>query len=357
MDTGSARPAGARDYPVNQWYVAAHADEVARKPLARTLCDQQVLLYRTEAGEPVALIDRCSHRKAPLSAGMLVGDNIECPFHGMQFAPDGTCKLIPCQELIPPAAHLRAFPVVERHGHVWIWMGTPRPNEALIPDMHWLTDPAFAAVKGMLTMRCHYLTALDNLLDDSHLSFVHRRSIGTPKIARAPLTLESGEGWVGFTRWTLDTPPSAVHAKAGGFTTNVDRWFTVRFVKPTTVLIDVGSAPVGTGAPQGDRSKGINLYSNHTLTPSTANSCLYFWHAARSFAIHDAELSRTLKKEFDATFLEDLEIVDLVQRNQELDQENRPLLNFAADVLCTRARRIVAGLVAAETGRAGEQVA
>ena len=175
--------------------------------------------------------------------------------------------------------------------------------------------------------------------------------------ARASMTLESGEGWIGFTRWTLDTPPSAIHAKAGGFTTNVDRWFNVRYIKPTTVLIDVGSAPIGTGAPQGDRSKGINLYSNHTVTPSTASTCLYFWHAARGFAIHDVELTKNLKKDFDATFVEDQEIVDLVQRNQEADRDDRPLLNFAADALCVRARRIVAGLVAAESGRAGEQVA
>ena len=176
-----------RDYPLNQWYAAAFAGEVARQPLARTICDQQVVLFRTQAGVATALVDRCPHRKAPLSAGQLVGDNIECPFHGMQFAPDGACTRIPSQESIPPAAHIRSFPLVERHGHLWIWMGGQTADPALIPDMHWLTDPAVTAVKGSLALKCNYLLALDNLIDDTHLSFVHRRSIGTPKIAQAPM--------------------------------------------------------------------------------------------------------------------------------------------------------------------------
>jgi len=94
-------------------------------------------------------------------------------------------------------------------------------NEAAIPDMHWLTDPKLAAVKGMFLMKTNYLTAIDNLLDDTHLPFVHRNSIGTPKMVGAPIGIEGGDDWVAFTRWTLDTPPSAMHAKAGGFTTNV----------------------------------------------------------------------------------------------------------------------------------------
>jgi vanillate O-demethylase monooxygenase subunit len=345
-----------RDYPLNQWYAAAFAGEVARQPLARTICDQQVVLFRTQAGVATALVDRCPHRKAPLSAGQLVGDNIECPFHGMQFAPDGACTRIPSQESIPPAAHIRSFPLVERHGHLWIWMGGQTADPALIPDMHWLTDPAVTAVKGSLALKCNYLLALDNLIDDTHLSFVHRRSIGTPKIAQAPMTVEGGDDWVQFTRWTLDTPPSAFHARAGGFTANVDRWFVSRFVKPATVLIDVGSAPVGT-ARSGDRSKGINIFSNHTVTPATATTCHYFWHAARNFGLGDEKLSQQIHADMHATFIEDQDIVEVVQRNQDVDPVGLPFLNLAGDAVCLRARRIIANLVAAELARGSSRVA
>ncbi len=346
-----------RDYPLEQWYCAAFADEVTRRPLARTICDRQVVLYRTEGGVPVALRDRCPHRQAPLSLGMLVGDNIECPFHGMLFAADGTCIDIPCQDNIPRQAHTHSYPAVERDGHVWVWMGAKAADPALIPDMHWLIDPTLTSVKGMYAIRSNYLRALDNLLDDTHLSFVHRNSIGTPKIVKAAIEIEGGDDWVGFSRWTLDTTPSALHAKAGGFTTNVDRWFIVRFVKPSTVLIDVGSAPVGTGAPEGDRSKGISLFSNGTVTPSTAGSCLYFWHTARTFGLGDTALSALLQKEMGVTFTEDVDILEAVQASRDCDREQIPALNLAGDAVTLRARRIIAGLMAAEGAREGSLVA
>jgi phenylpropionate dioxygenase-like ring-hydroxylating dioxygenase large terminal subunit len=348
---------GARDHPIEQWYCAAFGDEVTRQPLARTLCDRQIVLYRTEAGKPVALADRCLHRQAPLSRGLLIADNIECPFHGMLYAPDGACLDIPCQNNVPHEARVRSYPLEERDGHVWIWMGDMHSDTALIPDMHWLVDPALTAVKGLFHIRSNYLPALDNLLDDSHLSFVHRKSIGTPKIVKATLEVEGGDDWLGFTRWTLDTPPSAMHAKAGGFTTNVDRWFIVRYVKPTTVLIDVGSAPVGSGALQGDRSKGIALFSNGTVTPSTFNTCYYFWHTARTFGHADPALSALLHKEMTVTFTEDVDILEAAQVNRECDRERIAPFNVAGDVVGLRARRMIAGLIAAEAKRQGNLVA
>jgi vanillate monooxygenase len=358
MSNSRSANASGVAYPLNQWYAAAFSDEVTRQPLARTLLDRQVVLYRTQAGAPVALTDRCVHRKAPLSQGALKDDAIECPFHGMQFAPDGRCVRIPCQDKIPAAAAVQSYPVVDLHGHVWIWMGeAAAADPAVIPDMHWLNDPRLVAVKGKFLLRCNYLTAVDNLLDDTHLPFVHRNSIGTPKMVTAPIDVEGGEDWVGFSRWTMDTPPSSLHAKAGGFTTNVDRWFIVRYVKPTTVLIDVGSAPIGTGAPQGDRSKGISLYSNGTVTPSAGNSCFYFWHTARTFSLDDPAMSDLLHKEMTQAFGEDVDIVEKVQRNVDCDEEGVPQLIIAGDVVAMRARRIIASLVSAESLSGGARLA
>lgn len=337
-----------RDYPLNQWYCAAFADEVVVKPLARTICDRQIVLYRDTASRVVALTDRCPHRKAPLSSGQVIGDNIECPFHGMLFSPAGTCLDIPSQMVIPRTAHIRAYPAEERHGHVWLWMGDAAPDPSLVPDMHWMTDPGLSEVHGLLALDCPWLAALDNLLDDTHLSFVHRNSIGTPKMAKAEIDIAGDDDSVSFSRWTYDTPPSAMHAAAGGFTTNVDRWFNVRFAKPSTVLIDVGSAPVGSGAPQGDRSKGISLSSNGTVTPVTADRCLYFWHTARTFNLGDAEFSKTMRGHMENTFLEDKAILELVQRNRVSDSERLPQLNLSGDAVTVRARRIIASLIERE---------
>lgn len=341
-----------RDYPLNQWYCAAFADEVGALPLARTICDRQIVLYRDTASKVVALTNRCPHRQAPLSDGQVIGDNIECPFHGMLFSPAGTCLDIPSQTVIPKAAHIRAYPVEERHGHVWLWMGDAAPDPSLVPDMHWMTDPGLSEVHGMLALGCPWLAALDNLLDDTHLSFVHRNSIGTPKMVKAEIDIVGDTDWVGFSRWTYDTPPSAMHAAAGDFTTNVDRWFNVHFAKPSTVLIDVGSAPVGSGAPHGDRSKGISLFSNGTVTPVTAHSCLYFWHTARTFNLGDAEFSETMRGHMANTFLEDKAILEAVQHNRISDSERLPQLNLSGDAVTIRARRIIASLIDRERARA-----
>jgi phenylpropionate dioxygenase-like ring-hydroxylating dioxygenase large terminal subunit len=79
------------------WYVAARAVEVTRQPLARTLLDEPVVLYRGEDGTAVALEDRCCHRHLPLSMGKLEGDRLRCGYHGLLFAPDGRCVEIPGQ--------------------------------------------------------------------------------------------------------------------------------------------------------------------------------------------------------------------------------------------------------------------
>lgn len=160
-----------RDFPLNQWYCASFADEVTGKPLARTICDRQIVLYRDTAAKVVALTNRCPHRKAPLTDGQMIGDNLERPFHGMLFSPAGSCLDIPSQIVIPTTAHIRPYPVGERYGHVWLWMDDSRPDLALVLDMHWMTDPALSEVHGLLPIACDYLAALDNLLDDTHLNY------------------------------------------------------------------------------------------------------------------------------------------------------------------------------------------
>ncbi len=193
----------------NAWYVAAWDTEVGRQSmLRRTLLDTPVVLYRREDGAPVALEDRCCHRHAPLSKGKLRGDNVECPYHGLLYDPSGRCIRVPGQTAIPPGARVRAFPTVERYHWIWIWMGDPAAGDPdLIEDFHWIDDPGWRARGEKLDLEGNYVLLVENLLDLSHLSYIHPTTLGTDAVAETPMKAEREGDLVRVTRWVLGSPP------------------------------------------------------------------------------------------------------------------------------------------------------
>ena len=129
-------------YLYDAWYVAAWDHELSEGALARTLLEQPVVLFRTASGRAVALEDRCCHRLAPLSLGKVIGEEIQCGYHGLKFDSTGACTEVPSQTRVPPDARVRSYPVVERHCWIWIWMGDPdAADDTLIPDMYWHDSP------------------------------------------------------------------------------------------------------------------------------------------------------------------------------------------------------------------------
>jgi len=124
-------------YPREQWWVAAYSSEVERDLLARDILGEPVILYRTEAGEAVAQAGICPHRAYPLSKGRLVGDAVQCGYHGFRFGVDGQCQHVPSQTGVPQNAQLRAYPIFEQAGLIWLWTGSPgRADPGLVPDLH-----------------------------------------------------------------------------------------------------------------------------------------------------------------------------------------------------------------------------
>lgn len=110
-----------RDY----WYAAGFSEEVGRDFLARTYLNEDVVIFRKEDGTPVALENRCAHRRLPLSMGKLIGDTVECGYHGLLYDCEGACIKIPGQDRIPRGTAVRSYPIVDRHRYLWIWMGDP----------------------------------------------------------------------------------------------------------------------------------------------------------------------------------------------------------------------------------------
>src|SRR3546814_44705 len=166
-------------WPANRWYCAGWSHELTDAPLGRTLLCRYVVLFRYLAGLAAALYGRFPHRFAPLVQGSVVDDALACPYHGLQFAGDVRCIFNPHGEgKIPPGLQVRAYPLLERHGVLWLWGGEPeRAHPAMLPDDGFLVDPAFSARTGYLKVNAHYQLPIDNLLDLTHGIFLHSRSL------------------------------------------------------------------------------------------------------------------------------------------------------------------------------------
>jgi vanillate O-demethylase monooxygenase subunit len=334
----------------NYWYVAASENEIGRKPFGRTILGEPIVFFRTEAGEPVALEDRCAHRHLPLSMGKLHGDVLQCHYHGLRFGADGRCVRIPGQEHIPQGAKVRAYPVVERYHWVWIWMGDPAlADPATITDFHWLDDPNWGAKSSYLHVEANWQLVVDNLLDLTHLAFVHETTIGNLALAEhAKVNVTRAPNNVVVTRWIIDQDPPPTFQKVGNFAGKVDRWQIIDFVPPAFLRLDVGATPTGTGAPEGRRVGGINMRNLNAITPETERTTHYFWAQAHDFRIEERWITELLFENVHTAFLEDLEIIGAQQENIE-SHPRSPRIDMNHDAGGIAARRMLEAMIADET--------
>lgn len=311
-------------YPRNTWYPCAWSHEIDRTLTERWICDEPLVFYRTEAGKPVALSNRCAHRRAPLSRGQLLGDRLQCGYHGLEFDPSGACVRIPGQEQIPDNCAVRSYPLVDRHRWSWIWMGDPQAaDESLIPDLWWNDHPQWSAPGNSLVIEADWMLVLANLMDLSHLTYLHGRTIGTPYVSETPSATKVVGDRVHVQRWMIDKPAPPMFVKVSGFQGTVDRWQLIEWSAPGNVVIDVGCAPTATGAPQGDRSKGIEARSINLVTPLTSRKSLYLWSYCRNYHIDNETITQTIHDDVKRTFEEDKEMIEHQQQLIDTDPHGR----------------------------------
>ena len=344
-------------FPLNAWYAAAYDVELKHSLLARTICKQKLVLYRRSDGQVAALEDACWHRMMPLSLGRLEGDELVCGYHGLVYNSQGRCTHMPSQETLNPSACVRSYPVVEKHRFVWVWPGDPAlADPALVPDMHWNDDPAWAGDGKMIRVACDYRLVVDNLMDLTHETFVHGSSIGNRAVAEAPFVATHGDRSATVTRWmeNIDAPPfwAGQIRHAHGYEGKVDRWQIIRFEGPCTVNIDVGVAAAGSGAvpregQPGDRSRGVNGYVLNTITPETETSCLYFWAFARNYCTGEQRLTHELREGVAGIFREDELVLEAQQRAMD-DRPGQEFHNLNIDAGAMWARRLIDQLIAKE---------
>jgi phenylpropionate dioxygenase-like ring-hydroxylating dioxygenase large terminal subunit len=202
----------------NAWYVACWPDEIDGGILARTIMKEHMVLFRDANGKASALEDRCCHRAAPLSYGKMVETGIQCGYHGLVFDGQGKCVDIPGQQNIPPMAGVRAYPVVERNKIIWIWMGEPAlADESKIVPYPWHDDVAkWPYCKEVMHINCNYMLMIDNLMDLTHLAYVHTKTIGGNPSAHvnAKMDIERTEHGAKYMRWMDETVPPPTRARA-----------------------------------------------------------------------------------------------------------------------------------------------
>ena len=294
----------------NTWYVAAWSHEITADGLfQRSVCSQSLLFYRTADGTVVALDNRCCHRHAPLSLGRKEGDCVRCMYHGLKFDAHGVCVEIPGQNAIPTAARVRAYPVVERRQWVWVWMGDPaRADAALIPDTVALDHPDWRYKPAYLHYQASHELISDNVLDFSHLSYVHEKTLGgATAIAATRPKIELLDNGVRITREVRDAPLAPYFRQFVRMPAIVDRTWIYEYLVPGVLLLETRATARQAAAGEADF---MSLLSCQAITPETAGSAHYFFMQAHSFARDDANVTETIYQSVMAAFAEDKRIVE-----------------------------------------------
>ncbi len=311
----------------NSWYVAGWSTDFEDRLVPLTICAQNLVLFRTRAGEMVALEDRCPHRLLPLSRGKRIGDTIQCGYHGMTFGADGRCVRVPGQSNLPKSAYVDAYPTLERHGIVWIWMGEPEAADPdLCFDMPELADPDWHVHHGdKLHIRANYLNVAENLVDPAHVSFVHPTTLGNAASENVPVHVKTGGEAIVAWRWIRDAEPIGFFKKFGGFSGNVDRWHYYYLHLPSTAVIDFGSADADLALPEEERDRGVRIFALHFVTPVEEGYTIDHWMHLRNTALGDEEASEQMDRMFRIAFDEDKAILEAIHEEEQRPQKRKPI--------------------------------
>jgi len=263
------------DYVKNAWYVAGWASEFDGELRRVTILEEHVVMFRNSGGQVIALEDRCPHRMLPLSKGKLIGDDIQCGYHGLTFNCEGKCIRIPGQTNLPASAGVPAYTVHEKHDIVWIWMGDQkRANPDDIFTMPEFEDPLWHAHQGeALHLKSHYLNVAENLVDPAHVSFVHPTTLGSA----------SGE----------DVPVQ---------------------VRDSALALK-----------EDERGQGVRIFALHFITPVTADYSIDRWMHLRNKAVGDDDVSAKMDAMFKVAFDEDKEILEAIQLEEKKLPHRRPM--------------------------------
>ena len=312
------------------WYVGAWSHELDDGPIARKLLGEDVVMFRNPDGKAGALEDRCPHRGVRLSLGKSVAEGLQCGYHGMVFGRDGGCTVNP-GEALNPGFKVRSFPVVERQHFIWVWMGDPaKADESMIPDFpyHDMTDD-YNFHFARYDIASNYMFMIDNLMDLTHLGYVHVSTIGgnPAEHDHAELITSRTDNGAHFCRWMMgSTPPPSFNAVAG-FKGKIDRWGDFEYVAPASVLQWAGGHDADTGGRENrDKPGGLVLRLFHQATPADENNFHYFFSTALRGKAKDDPANLAFHADILKAFLEDKEFMESQQEMVSKDPSRALML-------------------------------
>jgi vanillate O-demethylase monooxygenase subunit len=303
------------NYVENAWYVAGWSSDFADKPVRVTILERNIVVFRKADGGVAALADLCPHKLLPLSLGRVVGDDIQCGYHGTVFDARGHCVRVPGQAIIPKRQCVQPYPVHEAHGVVWIWIGDATLADTdQVFDLPQFHDAAWKPHYGdALHIESNYLNVAENLVDPAHVSFVHPTTLGNPESEDVPVQVDTDGEQIVAWRWIRDAPPIGFFRELGGFKGHVDRWHYYYLHLPSTAVIDFGSADSDLQLQEQDREQGMRIFALHFLTPVSATHTIDRWMHLRNRATDDDAVGDKMNSLFRIAFDEDKEVLEAIQ--------------------------------------------
>ena len=345
---GRNRPAVA---PADCWYVLAPSESVGRTLRADRVAGVSLVVFRTAAGQVVALHDRCVHRPYPLSAGHLDGDELSCGLCGFVYGPDGQCVRVPTQSRVPAGAAVRAYPVREEQGLVWVWAGEPgRAWLHRLPDLPWLAQDGWTTIGGEQMVNAGFLLLHESFADVTKIPvLVPEVSPSVLQAAPPPLDVEVTETTVSLSRRYPPGPLPDWQARALGRPVDeeLEHLQEGHFLSPAAwvdywdVVLDAGGAP----------SVKARMRFTQLVTPVDDRLSRLLWRVSRDFSVGGSVTTAHLAEMFVPYYATLAAALETMQ--QVIDRDGPAAeVNVSSDVAALRVRQIVQAMLAEENAPA-----
>lgn len=338
--------------PLNQWWVAALSEELGESPMERSIAGQRIVFYRGAGGRPVALAALCPHRHFPLVQGRRVGDELQCGYHGFRFDGEGRCTHVPSQRSVPSTFRTRSYPVVERGPWVWIWTGDAAlADSSAIPDTEALGLGATgwrAVVAPPMPLAARYTLLIDNLLDLSHITFVHEKSIpGGEAVAYLPTEVQTLGTTIRLRRVAPAAEPNGLDRLCfPGFEGRIDTVTDSEYIGPC--LIKTGGPRYASALEGSSRRLLGHLHFLHAVTPATPTTTHYFVATVRDFQLEDQRLDAIFRS-MEGIGREDVAVLEQIEPALDKGLTAADELHGRVDAGVVLVRRQLEAQIAAES--------